>query len=168
MKSRWSGPSKRTKLSFFGEIFTGVLLPESWAGIAILVLPLLLLGGVACFYFSESAQIITTTFFINLIAVLGYFTFIGTTGVGVFGHVAFTGIAAHLVALLTLDPSIKARILPNLPGWLAQAHFGFWPALFITTAAVAFFALLALKLFCNPGGRILYPQPACPSISPCG
>ena len=86
MKSRWSGPLKRTKLSFFGEIFTGVLLPESWTGIAILVLPLLLLGVVACFYFSESAQIITTTFFINLIAVLGYFTFIGTTGVGVFGR----------------------------------------------------------------------------------
>jgi len=142
MKSRWSSPSKRTKSNFFGEIFTGILLPESWAGIAILVLPLLLLGGVAWFYFSESAQIITTTFFINLIAVLGYFTFIGTTGVGVFGHVAFTGIAAHLVALLTLDPSIKARILPHLPGWLAQAHFGFWPALAITTAAVAFFAFL--------------------------
>jgi ABC-type branched-subunit amino acid transport system permease subunit len=115
MKSRGSNPAKHYKFNLFGEIFTGVLLPESWMGIGILVIPLLLLGVAAHFFFSESAQIITTTFFINLIAVLGYFTFIGTTGVGVFGHVAFTGIAAHLVALLTLDPSVKARILPNLP-----------------------------------------------------
>jgi len=56
-------------------MFTGVLLPESWMGIGILVIPLLLLGVVAHFFFSESAQIIATTFFINLIAVLGYFYF---------------------------------------------------------------------------------------------
>ena len=142
MKSRLGGPSKRSRFSWVGEILSGVMQHESWIGIGILVIPLLFFGIFAHLFFSESAQIIATTFLINLIAVLGYFTFIGTTGVGVFGHVAFTGIAAHLVALLTLDPAIKARILPNLPNWLSQAHFGFWPALLITLLAVGFFAFL--------------------------
>ena len=142
MRNRQSGAWSQNTFSWVGKIFTGAISRESWMGAAILVIPLLLFGFVAHFFFSESAQIIATTFFINLIAVLGYFTFIGTTGVGVFGHVAFTGIAAHMVALLTLDPAIKTKILPNLPVWLSQAHFGFWPAWFITLAAVGFFAFL--------------------------
>jgi branched-chain amino acid transport system permease protein len=142
MKSRLGIPSKKSRFGWFGEIVSGLWQKESWIGAGILIIPLLLFGVFAHFFFSESAQIIATTFFINLIAVLGYYTFIGTTGVGVFGHVAFTGIAAHLVALLTLDPAIKTRILPNLPSWLSQAHFGFWPALLITLLAVGFFAFL--------------------------
>jgi ABC-type branched-subunit amino acid transport system permease subunit len=102
MNARQSSSSKRRALSWLEEIFTGALSIESWRGAIILAIPLLLLGIVAHSFFSESARIITTTFLINLIAVLGYFTFVGTTGVGVFGHVAFTGIAAHLVALLTI------------------------------------------------------------------
>ena len=142
MNSRQGRSSKRSAGSWFEEIFTGALSLESWRGAAILAIPLLLLGIIAHFFLSESARIITTSFLINLIAVLGYFTFIGTTGVGVFGHVAFTGIAAHLVALLTLAPAIKAEILPNLPVWLAHAHFGFWSGLLITVAAVGLFAFL--------------------------
>ena len=141
--------SNRSPLQWFREFFTGFLSPVSWAGTLILVVPLLLFGVIAFLFFSESAQIIATTFLINLIAVLGYFTFIGTTGVGVFGHVAFTGIAAHLVALLTLDPAIKARILPNLPYWLAQAHFGFWSGLLLTVGAVGLFAFLIGIPFCR-------------------
>ncbi len=142
MNSRFAIASKRNALRWLWECFTGILSHESWSGAVIVIIPLLFLGFLAHFFFSESAQIITTTFFINLIAVLGYFTFIGTTGVGVFGHVAFTGIAAHLAALLTLDPAIKARILPNLPSWLSQLHLGFWPALIVTVTAVGVFAFL--------------------------
>lgn len=142
MQSSSGSARNRNAFNWLWECFSGISSLESWYGIAILVIPLLSFGFIAHFFFSESAQIITTTFFINLIAVLGYFTFIGTTGVGVFGHVAFTGIAAHMVALLTLDPNIKARILPNLPGWLSQVHLGFWPALFITLLAVGIFAFL--------------------------
>lgn len=130
------------RLNWIEKSFTGVLSTKSWSGAAVLVLPLLAFTLIAHFFFSESAQVLAISFFINLIAVLGYYTFIGTTGVGVFGHVAFMGIAAHFSALLTLDPAIKARILPNLPDFLAQAHFGFWPALLITILAVGFFAFL--------------------------
>ncbi len=139
----------RSSLQWPKELFTGILSPGSWAGALLIVIPLLLFGIFAHFFFSESAQILTITFLINLIAVLGYFPFIGTTGVGVFGHVAFTGIAAHLVALLTLNPAIKARILPNLPFWLARAHFGFWSGLLITVGAVGLFAMLIGIPFCR-------------------
>jgi hypothetical protein len=166
--------SNRNPLQWFREFFTGFLSPVSWAGTLILVVPLLLFGVIAFLFFSESAQIIATTFLINLIAVLGYFTFIGTTGVGVFGHVAFTGIAAHLVALLTLDPAIKARILPNLPYWLAQAHFGFWSGLLLTVGAVGLFAFLIGIPFCrmkdNPVGLFLecFPKKINDGISHAG
>ena len=68
--------------------------------------------------------------------------FIGTSGVHSFGHVAFMGIAAHVQALLTLDPTFKSMLLPNLPVWLAEIQLGFLPALLITLVFVGIFALL--------------------------
>ena len=68
--------------------------------------------------------------------------FIGTSGVPSFGHVAFMGIAAHVQALLTLDPAFKSMLLPNLPVWLAEIQLGFWPALVISVVFVGIFAFL--------------------------
>jgi len=70
------------------------------------------------------------------------YMFIGTSGVPSFGHVAFMGIAAHLQALLTLEPTIKSMLLPNLPSWLAPVELGLWPALLITVGFVGLFAWL--------------------------
>lgn len=114
----------------------------SFNGIILLSVFLLLLTLAAHFLFSESAQSILTNLFINLIAVLGMYMFIGTSGVPSFGHVAFMGIAAHLQALLTLEPTIKSMLLPNLPSWLAPVELGLWPAMLITVAFVGVFALL--------------------------
>ncbi|MBW2092410.1 MAG: branched-chain amino acid ABC transporter permease, partial [Deltaproteobacteria bacterium] len=111
-------------------------------GSVLLILPLLLLAVVAYFFLTESNQAITTNLFINLIAVLGIYIFIGTSGVPSFGHVAFMGIAAHLQALLTLDPDMKALLLPNLPAWLGQLQLSLWPAMLVTVVFVGLFALL--------------------------
>ena len=70
----------------------------SFNGIILIAIFLVVLTLVAQFFFSESAQSILTNLFINLIAVLGMYMFIGTSGVPSFGHVAFMGIAAHLQA----------------------------------------------------------------------
>jgi branched-chain amino acid transport system permease protein len=114
----------------------------SFNGIILLAIFLLVLTLTAHFFFSESYQSILTNLFINLIAVLGMYMFIGTSGVPSFGHVAFMGIAAHLQALLTLEPTIKSMLLPNLPSWLAPVELGLWPAMLITVVFVGVFAFL--------------------------
>ncbi len=115
---------------------------RSLFGILYILVPLLILTISAEFFFSESARSILTNFFINIVAVLGLYMFIGTSGVPSFGHVAFMGIAAHLQAILTLDPTIKSMLLPNLPSWLAGLALGFWPAMAITVISVGVFAFL--------------------------
>ena len=69
----------------------------SLKGIVLLVIPILVLTLIAHFFFSDSVQSILTNLFINLIAVLGLYMFIGTSGVPSFGHVAFMGIAGSRV-----------------------------------------------------------------------
>jgi branched-chain amino acid transport system permease protein len=114
----------------------------SLKGIVLLVIPILVLTLAAHFFFSDSVQSILTDLFINLIAVLGLYMFIGTSGVPSFGHVAFMGIAAHLQALLTLSPTIKKMLLPDLPVWLARVELDLWPALLITVLFVGAFAFI--------------------------
>ena len=114
---------------------------HSLKGTLLLLSPVVLLTILAYLFFSDSLQSTLTNLFINLIAVLGIYMFIGTSGVPSFGHVAFMGIAAHLQALLTLNPAIKGMLLPNLPQWLARLELGLWPAMLITIAFVGIFAL---------------------------
>jgi branched-chain amino acid transport system permease protein len=114
----------------------------SLKGIILLVIPLLLITLLAHFFFSDAIQSTLTGLLINLIAVLGLYMFIGTSGVPSFGHVAFMGIAAHIQALLTLNPIIKKMLLPDLPLWLAKTELGLWPALAITVLSVGAFAFI--------------------------
>ena len=114
----------------------------SLKGIVLLVIPILVLTLTAHLFFSDSVQSILTGLFINLIAVLGLYMFIGTSGVPSFGHVAFMGIAAHLQALLTLSPTIKKMLLPDLPVWLARVQLDLWPAMLVTVLLVGAFALI--------------------------
>jgi branched-chain amino acid transport system permease protein len=114
----------------------------SLKGIILLVIPLLILTLIAHFFFSDSLHSTFTGLIINLIAVLGLYMFIGTSGVPSFGHVAFMGIAAHVQALLTLNPMIKKMLLPELPTWLAKTELSLWPAVFITVLFVGAFAFI--------------------------
>jgi branched-chain amino acid transport system permease protein len=114
----------------------------SLKGIILLAIPLLGLTLLAHFFFSDAIQSTLTGLLINLIAVLGLYMFIGTSGVPSFGHVAFMGIAAHIQALLTLNPIIKKMLLPDLPVWLAKTELSLWPALVITVLAVGAFAFI--------------------------
>ena len=53
---------------------------------------------------------------INLIVVVGLYTFVGISGVFSFGHAAFMAIGAYTGAILVIPPETKAFILPDLPG----------------------------------------------------
>ena len=80
---------------------------------------------------------------INLIAVVGLYTFVGISGVFSFGHAAFMAIGAYTGAILVIPPDTKETVLPELPGFLASAHLGALPA---TVAAGAVAAAVALVL----------------------
>jgi branched-chain amino acid transport system permease protein len=114
----------------------------SFKGIILLVIPLVMLTLLAHFFFSDAIQSTLTGLIINLIAVLGMYMFIGTSGVPSFGHVAFMGIAAHIQALLTLNPIMKKMLLPELPTWLAKTELSLWPAVLISVLAVGVFAFI--------------------------
>jgi branched-chain amino acid transport system permease protein len=59
---------------------------------------------------------------IKAMVVVGAFIFVGNSGVQSFGHVAFMGIGAYSAAWLTIPPSMKASLIPGLPGFLAAAQ----------------------------------------------
>ena len=80
---------------------------------------------------------------INLIVVVGLYTFVGTSGVFSFGHAAFMAVGAYTGAILVIPPETKEFVLPELAGPLADVHLDPFPA---TIAAGVVAAALALML----------------------
>ena len=80
---------------------------------------------------------------INLVLVVGLYTFVGLSGVFSFGHAAFMAIGAYAGAILVIPPETKAFVIPELPGFLARVHLDVLPA---TVAAGGIAALVALVL----------------------
>jgi branched-chain amino acid transport system permease protein len=79
---------------------------------------------------------------INLILVVAVYIFVGNAGVVSFGHMSFMALGAYTSALLTIPLIQKPFLLPQLPHFLAAAHFSFFPAAAIGGAVAASFALL--------------------------
>jgi len=94
-------------------------------------------------YGSDELKTTTITGLIDLIMVVGLYTFIGNSGVISFGHAGFMAIGAYASALLTIPLVTKSVLLPDLPSFLANASFAPLPAA-LTAAAVA--ALLAVVI----------------------
>ncbi len=82
-----------------------------------------------------------TTMVVNLILVVGTYSFIGLSGVFSFGHMAFTVMGAYTYAYLAIPLDTKAITMPNLPEFLARAQMPPVPAT-ITAGFVA--AVLAV------------------------
>ena len=80
---------------------------------------------------------------INLILVVGLYTFVGVSGVFSFGHAAFMAIGAYAGAIFVIPPETKEFVIPDLPGFLARVHLDTLPA---TVAAGGIAALVALVL----------------------
>jgi branched-chain amino acid transport system permease protein len=79
---------------------------------------------------------------INLVAVVGLYTFVGNSGVLSFGHLSFMAIGAYVSALLTIPVLIKHTLLSSAPQFLIDAHLGTLPALLIAGGAACAFALV--------------------------
>lgn len=79
---------------------------------------------------------------INLILVLGLFTFIGNSGVLSFGHVSFMALGAYFTGLLTIPVLQKQTLYEAMPGFLQNAHLGPLLAVLVAAAAVSVVAYL--------------------------
>ncbi|MEH7829817.1 branched-chain amino acid ABC transporter permease [Gemmobacter denitrificans] len=78
---------------------------------------------------------------IRVTMVVGFWVFVGNSGVVSFGHAAFGCIGAYVSAWLTLRPEMKATLLPGLPELIAAAD---WPVLPAALAGGGAAALVAL------------------------
>lgn len=70
---------------------------------------------------SPVLQNVLVNMLINLILVVGLYTFVGNSGVFSFGHIGFMAIGAYTAGLLRIPESTKQALL-QLPGWLERAH----------------------------------------------
>ncbi len=105
---------------------------------------LIMLVVYALIWISGDAVLIRvgTQMFINMVVVLGLYSFVGTSGVMSFGHISFMAIGAYAGALLTIPPAQKAVILPDLVHWLQVADVSTIPAALLAAGAAAIFALV--------------------------
>jgi branched-chain amino acid transport system permease protein len=55
---------------------------------------------------------------INVMVVVGLYTFIGNSGVLSFGHVSFMAIGAYVCGILTMPMIARAVMIPNVPEWI--------------------------------------------------
>jgi branched-subunit amino acid ABC-type transport system permease component len=79
---------------------------------------------------------------INLILVVGLYAFVGLSGVFSFGHAAFMAIGAYAAAILTIPEGTKAFVLPDLPGFLADAQLHPFPATLVAGGIAGLVALV--------------------------
>lgn len=86
--------------------------------------PLVLtVGAVVVFSLGgEASQRDGVYMLVNMLAVIGLWTFMGNSGVISFGHIAFFGVGAYTSALMTAEPALKSVLIPGMPGFLADAH----------------------------------------------
>ncbi|GGM98508.1 branched-chain amino acid ABC transporter permease [Terrabacter tumescens] len=83
---------------------------------------------------------------VSLVAAVGLQIFTGTSGVLSFGHIAFTAVGAWAYGLLTIDPTLKKALLPDLFSFLADVHAP-WPVALAVATTVGGFLAFAVAPF---------------------
>jgi branched-chain amino acid transport system permease protein len=122
------------------------------AGRAVWPLPALLLlvfvvTEVAWATGDSVTQSVVVVALINLTLVVGLYIFVGTSGVFSFGSIAFAAIGAYTGGLLVIPVDQKEILQPDLPSFIANAHFGAVEATLIGgVVAAAVGAVLAVPL----------------------
>ena len=124
---------------------SGALLAQSWPLLAPAILvSVIALGSTLG---SGSLQQTVTMMLVNMVMVIGLYTFVGNSGVLSFGHVSFMGVGAYASALLTIPVAIRQVQLPDLPTFIAQTELLTTSAVFVAAsiaAAIGFVVALPL------------------------
>jgi branched-chain amino acid transport system permease protein len=92
--------------------------PEELLGPVVLVVAAALLGTLV----SISTQTYFTDTLVKVAIVVALYVFIGNSGVLSFGHISFVALGAWTAGVLTVPPSEKPAIMPNLAGFLQHRH----------------------------------------------
>ena len=87
-------------------------------GPIVLVVAAALLGTLV----SISTQTYFTDTLVKVAIVVALYVFIGNSGVLSFGHISFVALGAWTAGVLTVPPSEKPAIMPNLAGFLQHRH----------------------------------------------
>jgi branched-chain amino acid transport system permease protein len=91
---------------------------EELLGPVALVVAAALLGTLV----SISTQTYFTDTLVKVAIVVALYVFIGNSGVLSFGHISFVALGAWTAGVLTVPPSEKPAIMPNLAGFLQHRH----------------------------------------------
>jgi branched-chain amino acid transport system permease protein len=86
---------------------------------------------------------IVLLFGVNAIMAVGFQSFVGSTGVVSFGHIAFMGVGAYAAGILSVPQPLKSVVLPTLPHFLANTTWGTLPTILVGGCAAAVLALAA-------------------------
>src|SRR3989338_6579781 len=120
--------------------------------LASLTTPLLLIALLAVFvllvgaFGDRSLGRMAAETLIRVTLVVGFWIFVGNSGVVSFGHAAFACVGAYVSAWVTLKPEMKTLLLTGLPDWLAQAEWHVLPAAVAAIAVAAVYATSASGL----------------------
>jgi branched-chain amino acid transport system permease protein len=107
--------------------------------------PVLLVSIVAAIVLALNNSSVTlwgTGMLINVVVVVGLYTFTGNSGIMSFGHVAFMAIGAYTAGILTVPESTKTILMQGMPAFLRHAQFGTLPSILIGAGLATFVALL--------------------------
>jgi branched-chain amino acid transport system permease protein len=108
-------------------------------GLAAIVLVLALWTSVLGGAQDEQLYIV---FAINLVLAVGVQSFMGTSGIVSFGHLAFAALGAFITGLLTTPVAIKQVSIPDAPSFIIDASLPFPAAAAVGVVLVAAFALV--------------------------
>ena len=75
---------------------------------------------------------------VNLLFVIGLYSFAGTSGVFSFGHVAFAAIGAYAAGIFAIPPETKSVLFSAMPAALVHVHTGSLAATLIGGGVAAF------------------------------
>jgi branched-chain amino acid transport system permease protein len=98
-------------------------------GAGIAVAALIAFAALMALLFGVEEQDIILLFGINATIVIGLQLFVGNTGIMSFGHVAFMGLGAYAVGVVSVPLATRAAFLPDLPGFLATLTLPVVPAI---------------------------------------
>ena len=85
---------------------------------------------------------IATLGLVNLILVVGLYTFVGNSGILSFGQMSFMAVGAYISGALTIPLTMRNVLLPNLPGPLGTELLPTVPAIVLGAAVAAVVAFV--------------------------
>lgn len=123
-------------------------------GVAIVLsVALIVLALLASSFGSTIIQREATVMLINVVLVVGIYSFSGLSGILSFGHVSFMAVGAYATALVTIPVASKSSLLPDLPGFISSVELSVMPALVVVVACcLVFAALVAIPIMRLSGG----------------